>query len=149
MTEFPRSLEQRKSDSLHRLEADKDLWIASCDSAGHPYLVPISFWWSGTHIFVATITTNPTGQNILETGRVRIALGHTRDVVLIDASAKLLSADEVKPEYGDAYAAKLAWDPRESKAYKFFEFEPLRVEAWRTLDEIAGRELMRDGKWLV
>ena len=29
------------------------------------------------------------------------------------------------------------------------ELRPVRVQAWREADEIAGRDLIRDGRWLV
>lgn len=31
----------------------------------------------------------------------------------------------------------------------FLVLRPVRVQAWREADEIAGRTLMRDGRWLV
>jgi hypothetical protein len=134
---------------LHRLKHDKDLWAASADFKGIPCLVPLSFWWNGKYLFVATAEKNATARNIVDTGHVRVALGPTRDVVLIDASASLLGRDEFLAEYGDAYVAKCGWDPRESKKYRFFRLEPRRVECWREWNEHADREVMRDGQWLV
>jgi len=40
--EPPRSAQQRKSDTLSRLAADIDAWIATGDTAGDGYLVPLS-----------------------------------------------------------------------------------------------------------
>ena len=31
----------------------------------------------------------------------------------------------------------------------FFQFTPQVLRAWGTVSEMAGRTLMRDGKWLV
>jgi hypothetical protein len=56
--EPPRSAQQRKSDTLSRLAADIDAWIATGDTAGDGYLVPLSFLWDGTGMIVAT---SPTG----------------------------------------------------------------------------------------
>ena len=50
---------------------------------------------------------------------------------------------------GEAYAAQADWDPRDSAGYVFFVLRPVRVQAWREADELAGRTLMRDGAWLV
>jgi len=149
MAEAPRSLEQRKTDSLHRLQADKDLWIASGDSEGQPCLVPVSFLWNGTHILIATRETNPTGRNLIASSRSAVSLGHPRDVVLIEATAKLLRADEVPPAEGDAYAAKCGWDPREDKNYSFFQLQPQQIQAWREFNEHPNRYLMRNGNWLA
>jgi hypothetical protein len=149
VTTLARSPKKRKSDVLHRLEHDKELWAASADFKGVPHLVPLSFWWDGKHLFVATARKNPTARNMVDTGHVRVALGCTRDVVLINAVSRLLGKDELSKEYGDAYVAKCGWDPRASKTYQFFRLEPRRVECWREWNEHADREVMRDGQWLA
>src|SRR5437588_309012 len=77
-----RGPEQRKQDTLRRLEEDVDLWVATADGA--PYLIPLSFLWDGTTLLIATVDASPTGRNLRATGRVRLGLGPTRDVVLID-----------------------------------------------------------------
>jgi hypothetical protein len=148
MPEPARSLKQRKIDTLHRMENDKDLWIASSNAKGDPYLVPLSFWWDGTALFVATVLKNPTAQNIITTGKARIALGHTRDVILIDASATILESNEIN-ECADNFTKKCGWDPRKAKGYRFFHLDPFHIEVWREENEHADRLLMKDGKWLV
>ena len=38
--------QQRKQDTLDRLERDVDAWVATADpGTGTPYLVPLSFLW--------------------------------------------------------------------------------------------------------
>jgi hypothetical protein len=50
----------------------------------------------------------------------------------------------------DAFAAKHSWDPRkESGDYAYFRIVPDRVQAWREVNELPGRTLMRDGVWLT
>jgi hypothetical protein len=148
MPEPPRPLSQRKTDTLHRLEHDKDAWFASCDKEGDPYLVPLSFWWDGTCLFISTVQTNPTARNIMATRRARVALGLVRDVTVMDVSATTLHEDRLQ-DVGDSFKAKCGWDPRNTKTYKFFQLTPRRIEAWREENEHAERELMRDGTWLV
>lgn len=46
--ETPRNLQQRKQDTLGRLESDVDAWIASADAEGNAYLLPLSFLWDGS-----------------------------------------------------------------------------------------------------
>jgi hypothetical protein len=41
--EPPRSAQQRKSDTLSRLDSDIDAWVATGDTSGDGYLVPQSF----------------------------------------------------------------------------------------------------------
>ena len=129
------------------MENDNDLWIASSSLHGDPYLVPLSFWWDGKNLFISTVIKNPTAQNIVSTGKARVALGHTRDVILISAHARLLKADEIEA-CADAFIQKCGWDPRAAKGYTFFQLETHHIEVWREENEHADRVLMHNGKWL-
>jgi hypothetical protein len=49
----------------------------------------------------------------------------------------------------DAFAAKTGFDPRElDEPYQYFLVRPQRIQAWREANELPGRDLMRDGRWL-
>jgi len=37
----------------------------------------------------------------------------------------------------------------EHTPYRWFRISPRRIQAWREVDELADRELMRNGRWLV
>jgi nitroimidazol reductase NimA-like FMN-containing flavoprotein (pyridoxamine 5'-phosphate oxidase superfamily) len=139
-----RSTEQRRRDTLARLENDVDLWMATADG-GTPYLVPLSFRWDGATLLVSTPASSPTGRNLASGGKVRVALGVTRDVVLVEGDVAV-----VEPDAGeaDAFATKAGFDPRESRGYLYFRVAPRRIQAWREVDELAGRDLMRDGVWV-
>jgi hypothetical protein len=152
MTSEPaRSPAQRKLDSLNRLENDVDAWVATADAGrGSPYLVPLSFLWNGDTVLVATPSASPTGRNLQATGKVRLAIGQTRDVVLIEGSAHAVAATEIPQHVGDAFAAKAGFDPRRlDTPYLYFFIHPQRLQAWREANELEGRELMRDGRWVV
>ena len=140
-----RSLEQRRRDTLARLDQDVDLWMATAGD-GTPYLVPLSFRWDGSTLLVATPASSPTGRNLRATGQARLALGATRDVVLVEGDVTVVEPD---PGEADAFAAKAGFDPRNSRGYLYFRVTPRRVQAWREVDELAGRDLMRDGAWVV
>lgn len=145
----PRSRGQRIRDTLHRLEHDVDAWVATAN-ARNPYLVPLSFLWDGVDLLFATPATSPTGRNLRATGRVRVAVGLTRDVVLIEATAEALQPTDVGDDVADAFAAKAGFDPRALiAAYQYVRVHPQRLQAWREVDELADRDLMRDGQWLV
>ncbi|MGH3759006.1 pyridoxamine 5'-phosphate oxidase family protein [Actinophytocola sp.] len=144
-----RTREQRRTDTLARLENDVDAWLATAGEGG-PYLVPLSFRWDGTTLVVATPAASPTGRN-LRAGRVRVGLGHTRDVVMIDGVVEVvIAAADVPAILGDAFAAATGFDPRTlSTPHAYFRIRPQRIQAWRESNELAGRDLMRDGSWLV
>jgi hypothetical protein len=123
--------------------------VASASADGAPYLVPLSFDWDGEALLVATPADSPTGRNLAATRAVRLGLGHTRDVPMIDGEVEVLEIDALPQERGDRFAARTGFDPRaESTPYRWFRISPRRIQAWREVNELPDRELMRDGRWL-
>jgi hypothetical protein len=145
----PRPARQRTLDTLTRLENDIDCWVSTADpDMATPYLVPLSFHWYEGRLLIATPVDSPTGRNLQSTGKVRVALGSTRDVTLIEAALDaVLPAADIPGPVGDAYAERAGWDPRRSPGSAFFWLRPDRVQAWREVNELAGRTIMRDGRW--
>ena len=141
----PRSRVQRRRDTEHRLAHDVDLWVATASPDGAPYLVPLSFDWDGAALLLSTPANSPTGRNLAATRTVRLGLGDTRDVTMIEGTVEVV---EVTAEVGDRFAARTGFDPR-TYAYPWFRVTPRRIQAWREVNELSDRELMRDGRWLV
>jgi len=145
----PRSAEQRKADTLARLEGDIDCWVATADTEANAYLVPLSYTWNGATITLATTLKTPTGRNLAAANRVRLSLDGTRDVVMIDGTIEVFTHETVPTEMGDAFAAR-HWDARlETTPYLFFRITPQSIQAWREENELRGRTIMRDGAWLI
>jgi len=150
MTAEPRSRDARRLDTEHRLTSDVDVWVASASSDGTPYLVPLSFDWDGEAVLVATPTNSPTGKNLAGSGAARLALGHTRDVCMIEGDAEVIEIDALPREQGNRFADRSGFDPRGlTTPYRWFRITPRRIQAWREVDELPERELMRDGRWLA
>jgi hypothetical protein len=146
----PRSPAQRRRDTEQRLTHDTDLWVASASADGGPYLVPLSFDWDGEAVLVATPAKSPTGRNLAATQTARLGLGHTRDVSMIEGDVEVLEIDALPQERGDRFAARAGFDPRaQDTPYRWFRISPRRIQAWREVNELPGRELMRDGRWLA
>jgi hypothetical protein len=146
----PRSRARRRRDTEHRLSHDIDLWVASASEDGGPYLVPLSFDWDGEALLLATLTNSPTGRNLAASRAVRLGLGETRDVSIIEGEVEVLEIDELPPEIGDRFVTRTGFDPREeSPPFRWFRVLPRRIQAWREANELAGRDLMRDGRWLT
>jgi Pyridoxamine 5'-phosphate oxidase len=145
-----RTRQQRRRDSLNRLAQDVDAWVATADPAGAtPYLVPLSFLWDGTTLLLATPSASPTGRNLQQTRRVRVGIGPTRDLVMIEGTVEeVIPANEIAGDIGDSFARKAGFDPRELAGYVFFRIRPQLLQAWREANELSGRDLMRDGRWL-
>lgn len=150
-TTGPRPPEQRKRDALHRLAHDIDAWVATADpDSGTPYLIPLSFLWDGEGLLVATPDAGVTGRNLRASGKARVGIGPTRDVVIIEGAVRALGEGELTREAGDAFAEKTGFDPRKlDTVYTYFRITPQRLQAWREADELEGRELMLGGLWTV
>lgn len=145
----PRGLEQRLRDTRARLENDVDLWVATAGSPGGVHLIPLSFLWDGTAFLISTPRASVTGRNLVADGRVRLSLGPTRDVVIVDGIAAPVEVADLGPQKGDAFATKTGFDPSAlDEPYQYFLIRPQRVQAWREANELKGRVLMRDGRWL-
>ena len=114
-------------------------------------MVPLSFHWDEGYVLIATSSSSPTGRNLGASGKVRIGIGSTRDVVLIQGLVeRSMSPEALDTELGNAFASRTGFDPRRSDAsFRYSFIRPLRIQAWREENELDGRLLMRDGVWLV
>ena len=146
----PRGAGERKADALTTLATPAvDVWVATASADGAPYLVPLSLAWVAERVVIAVEGSSRTARHLAATGRARLGVGPTRDVVMIDAVVERSVGVDEDGELGKAYAAQADWDPRGLAGYVFLVLRPVRVQAWREVDEIAGRTLMREGRWLV
>ena len=146
----PRSRAQRRRDTENRLTTDIDVWVASASADGAPYLVPLSFDWDGEALLMATPADSPTGRNLATNRTVRLGLGGTRDVAMIEGDVEVIEIGALSQERGDRFVARAGFDPRAvDTPYSWFRITPRRIQAWREVNELPDRELMRDGHWLV
>jgi hypothetical protein len=89
--------------------------------------------------------------NVTANRRVRLALGETRDVVVIDADLlETVSTAEAPANLAESYSAQAGWDPRtDSGDYIYLVLAPERIEVWREGEDLAGRTVMRNGSWVI
>jgi hypothetical protein len=149
-----RDLADRKRDTLAKLAAPaEDVWVATASMGAvgpEPHLVPVSLGWIEERVVIAVASDSATTRNVRSAGIARLALGPTRDVVVIDAVLEREAPVDAADNIADAYAAQADWDPREDPdTYVFLVLRPTRVQAWRESNELRGRVLMRDGAWLA
>jgi hypothetical protein len=149
-----RDLAQRKRDTLAKLaNPAEDIWVATASTGAggpEPHLVPLSLGWIDERVVIAVASDSATARNVRAQGTARLALGPTRDVVVIDAVLEREAPVDDAAGLGDAYAAQADWDPREDPdTYVFLVLRPSRIQAWRESNELRGRVLMRDGAWLI
>ncbi|WP_435769862.1 pyridoxamine 5'-phosphate oxidase family protein [Nocardioides sp. SYSU DS0651] len=149
-TAAPRDRATRKADALAMLATPAvDAWVATASAMPTAHLVPLSLAWVDERVVVAVDSRSATARNLVASGQARVAVGPTRDVVMIDAVLERSVAVSDDEALGAAYAAQADWDPRNSPGYAFLVLRPVRIQAWREVDEIPDRDLMHDGRWLV
>jgi hypothetical protein len=69
---------------------------------------------------------------------------------MIEGDVEVLDMEALPRETGDRFAARTGFDPRTlATPYRWFRVTPRRIQAWREVDELPERELLRDGQWLV
>jgi hypothetical protein len=145
-----RTVKERKADVLVVLEAQGDLWLATADSSSRPHLIAVSAWWDGSDLVIATTAKSRTAAN-LEVGRsVRLAAGAPNDVVMIDAEVVESVPAKQAGEVADGFAIAVGWDPREvGEGWAFFRLRPTQIQAYRGYDELEGRNVMANSRWLA
>lgn len=150
MTE-PRTAAQRKADTLEKLNTPAiDVWVATSSERTNAHLVPVSLAWIEERVVIAVAATSRTARDLAANATARLGIGPTRDVVLIDAELEAFYDVPAAPAtIADGYAAQADWDPRTDAGYQYFVLRPVRIQAWREANELAGRTLMRAGSWLI
>jgi Pyridoxamine 5'-phosphate oxidase len=145
-----RTVEARKKDVLGALEGQRDLWLATADTSGKPHLIPVSAWWDGTDVVVATMADSRTAANLVVGSEVRLAAGSPADVIMIDAGVvETVSASEAA-DVADGFTIAVGWDPRAvGEGWAFYRLRPSRIQAYRGYDELEGRLVMRNSRWLA
>jgi hypothetical protein len=130
-----------------------DGWVASADVVGgaaHAHLVPLSLAWIDDAVVIAIDPDSRTARSLRAHRAARVGLGPTRDVVMIDVVLdRVLPVADASMTLADAYAAQADWDPRTAPGYAYFVLRPDRIQAWRESNELGGRTIMRDGRWVV
>jgi hypothetical protein len=143
-----RSRSQRRVDVLAKLRDTVDLWVSSADETGRAYLLPLSYYWDGSALTIATPRASRTARNLIRAGWARVALGPTRDVVIIEGPVEAIPIGTDRGLEA-AHAAAAGFDPTTlTTEYVYLRITPHEIQAWREANELEGRQLMRRGEWL-
>ncbi len=88
------------------------MWVSTGGRSG-PHLIPVAFVGDDGAIVTATGESSRTVRNLRETGRARVAVGTTSDVVMVDTTlAGLVPVPEIATDVADRFAA-VSHDPRQ------------------------------------
>jgi hypothetical protein len=155
MGDEPRTADRRKADTLAKLGGDVvDVWVATgSEESGtvRAHLVPVSLaWLDDERVVIAIQAASRTARDLLAHRTARLGVGPTRDVVMIEAVLdEVHDVADAPARVVERYLRQADWDPRTSPGYLFIILRPQLIQAWREANEIPGRTLMRDGRWLV
>lgn len=145
-----RTADARKADVLTALEGQGDMWLASADADGRPHLIAVSVWWDGNELVMATLATSRTAKNLSAGREARLAAGTPADAIVVHARVVEIQAAGEAPEVATGFAKAMGWDPRQvGKGWEFFRLRPSRIQAYRGYDDIEGRDVMRNSRWLA
>jgi hypothetical protein len=143
-----RSRSQRRIDALAKLGRDIDLWVTSADELGGAHLVPLSYYWDDSTLTIATPRASRTAMNLVRAGWARVALGPTRDVVIVEGPVQAIPIG-TDTRLEDAHAQATGFDPRTlADEYIYLQITPHNMQAWREANELPDRQLMLRGEWL-
>jgi hypothetical protein len=96
-------------------------------------------------LLTATPTDSPTGTNLAAIRAVWLGPGHTRDASLIEGEVEVPEIDPLPQQRGDRFAARTGFESRaRATPYRWFRISPRGIHAWREVNELRDRELMRN-----
>jgi Pyridoxamine 5'-phosphate oxidase len=142
-----RTLAERRAAALERLRSNSNLWLATASDGRGPHLIPVSYWWDGVRLLTATFEGSRTLRNVRAQPTVRAAVGSTGDVLMIDATATIVAADDVDEAAAEGYA-QASGVPRSAPGFTYVQLAPERMQVWKGPAEFSGRTVMRAGVWL-
>lgn len=148
-----RSAAERKADLLAAIEREPSSWLASASDQGAPHLIALSHLWDDDRLVFSTPARSLTARNLRRSGAVRVALPSTVEVVTIDGVAELIPLD-ADPALVQRFVDRCQWDPRiegagDADVYLLIIVTPRRIQAFTGVEELAGRDVLRDGVWLA
>jgi general stress protein 26 len=143
-----RPLPERREAAREHLRSHSNLWLATASDGRGPHLIPASFWWDGSRLTTATFEGSRTLKNVRAQPKVRVSLGSTGDVLMIDATAVIVDLADIDAAAAEGYARASGNDPRTNPDFVYIQLTPERMQVWRGRSEFAGRTVMRGGVWL-
>ncbi len=144
----PRTLLERRAAAVERLRSNSNLWLATASDGRGPHLIPVSYWWDGTRLTTATFENSRTLKNVRAQPKVRVSVGSTGDVLIVDATATIVAVTDIDAGVAEKYAQASGNDPRSVPGFTYIQLAPERMQVWRGVEEFAGRTVMRHGVWL-
>ena len=145
-----RSLAERRKAATERLRSNTNLWLATASDGRGPHLIPLTYWWDGSRLTTATFEGSRTVKNVRAQPKVRAAIGTAADVLMIDATATIVTVADIADiaEVASRYAQASGNDPQSMPGFVYIQLVPERIQLWTGVAEFTERTVMRAGVWL-
>ena len=118
--------------ALPRLEADKNIWLATVRADGRPHLIPIWYVWLDDIIWIATGRGTQKHFNIQHNPKVAISLEDGVKPVIIEGTAADADTPENREMLAPHFKHKYDWDFRtdSDEDWMLITITPAKLLAW-------------------
>src|SRR5581483_4609320 len=144
-----RTVAQRKAGVVEVLERQGHMWLATAHG-DVPHVSAASALGTGDELVVTTVGSSRTGTNRRGGAAALLVAGTQDDAVVVLARVAESRPAADSPDLAARWKEAMGWDPRdEGDGWWFYRLTPVRIQAFRGYGEIAGRDVMRDSRWLA
>ena len=145
-----RDVATRKKDVMERLLRSGRFWLGTADKTGKPHVIAVFAWWHSDALVISTLTGSRTARNMERNPRVTLATGPFDDAIIIHAQMIESRAVDDAPDMAHGFNAALGGEPSQiGEGWTFFRLRPTKIQAFRDFDELEGRDVMIDSRWLA
>lgn len=120
----------RAADIHHRLETEKNIWLASVRPTGWPHMTPVWFAWHQEKLYVCIQPESVKARNMAQNPHVALSLEDGSCVVICEGTA----AEVPRPWPADVrsvFQQKYDWDISSSRDYTLLvEVTPVKWLIW-------------------
>jgi nitroimidazol reductase NimA-like FMN-containing flavoprotein (pyridoxamine 5'-phosphate oxidase superfamily) len=119
-----------------RLQALREIWVATASPGGRADAVPVWFWWDGTSVYFTTKADSRKALNIARQPWVTLHNGDGADPIILKGKAEAVTEREGLERLDRAYARKYVDPGSGARATVFVEGDvafcvrPTIVTAW-------------------
>jgi PPOX class probable F420-dependent enzyme len=115
---------------LHRLETEKNIWVATVRPDGRPHLTPVWFAWVGEKVYICITPKTVKARNIATNPQVSLALEDGSKVVICEGAAAVIAAPW-PVEVAAVFRRKYNWDINTDGDYSVLvAVEPIKWLVW-------------------
>ena len=119
-----------------RLQALREIWVATASKDGRPDATPVWFWWDGTSVYFTTKAHSRKARNIARQPSVTLHNGDGADPIILKGDAEVVTEDKELERLDRGYAGKYVDPGSGTRATIFVEgdlayrIRPRIVIAW-------------------